>query len=266
MTWIIGCPTIFGYGFLISDVRVTLDGKPSRVSIQKVHPVGHFLMAGFSGSVEFGFFIVAALQKSIAAHGPGVTVQPGKFYFSVYRHIRRSFEECSPNVKALGSQIILMGASPALDNGIPGQAVVTGAILRSRDGFVPRILRATVPPYTIDSIGNGRAVQPYADALERQAKNTDIILGTPVPGAYSYMFAYPLRLAIQENPDPSVSDYLQIMEVSRAGFRLNDTAGKLYPPDGDPIEVKVPPLARSWEEFCNRTWGASLDTPQAAVC
>lgn len=262
MTWVIGCPTFLGYGFLVSDVRVSFGEKPSPVSIQKIYPVSNNLIAGFAGSVEFGFLVIAALQRSIAFHGPGTTVRPAKFFFQVYRNIRRTFESCSPAIRQLGSQIILVGVSTEVSNGIPGEGVVSSAIFRSRDGFFPQVFRATAPPYPIESIGSGRAVKPYADALKVQVGNSSI-QNVVIPGAYSYMFAHPLRLAIQRNPDPTVSDYLQILEVSRRGIQLNDTAGTEYPPKGDPIKHEAPPLARSWREFCALTATASLDLSQA---
>jgi hypothetical protein len=63
MTWIIGTPTMFGYSFGISDVRVTLGGNREIDCLQKVHPVGRFIAAGFAGTVRIGFEMVDGLRQ-----------------------------------------------------------------------------------------------------------------------------------------------------------------------------------------------------------
>lgn len=61
MTWIVGAPTIFGYGFGISDVRVTFGDGTERDCLQKVHQVGQFIAGGFAGSVRIGFAMLETL-------------------------------------------------------------------------------------------------------------------------------------------------------------------------------------------------------------
>jgi hypothetical protein len=63
MTWIVGTPTIFGYGFGISDVRVTPRNGSEVDCLQKIHPVGRYIAAGFAGDVYIGFAMVEELRK-----------------------------------------------------------------------------------------------------------------------------------------------------------------------------------------------------------
>jgi hypothetical protein len=43
-----------GYGFGISDVRVTLGDGTEADCLQKLYPIGRYLAAGFAGSVAIG--------------------------------------------------------------------------------------------------------------------------------------------------------------------------------------------------------------------
>ena len=55
MTWVIGASSVFDYGAMMSDVRVTLPDNSERDLVQKAYPVGPFIVAGFAGSVRIGF-------------------------------------------------------------------------------------------------------------------------------------------------------------------------------------------------------------------
>jgi len=63
MTWIVGTPTMFGYSFGISDVRVTLRDGVEVDCLRKIHNVGRFIAAGFAGSVKIGFAMVDELAS-----------------------------------------------------------------------------------------------------------------------------------------------------------------------------------------------------------
>src|ERR1700682_5093850 len=63
MTWIVGTPTLFGYGIGISDVRVTLADGSEHDCLQKIYPVGRFVAMGFAGSVRIGFAMADVLSE-----------------------------------------------------------------------------------------------------------------------------------------------------------------------------------------------------------
>jgi len=56
---------MFGYSIGISDVRVTLKDGSERDCLQKLHSVGPFIVAGFSGSVKDGFAMIDALRVEL---------------------------------------------------------------------------------------------------------------------------------------------------------------------------------------------------------
>ncbi len=70
MTWVIGGITPFGYGVGLSDIRVSWDDKKYRDCLQKVYPVGKFIIAGFAGSVELGFRLIQDLSNFLHLDNP----------------------------------------------------------------------------------------------------------------------------------------------------------------------------------------------------
>ena len=58
MTWVIGASSIFDYGAMMSDVRVTFEDGSERDLVQKAYPVGPYIVAGFAGSVRIGVIIL----------------------------------------------------------------------------------------------------------------------------------------------------------------------------------------------------------------
>jgi hypothetical protein len=63
MTWVVATPTRFGDGFGLSDICVTLDDGTEVDCLQKLHPVGRYVAAGFSGDVEIGFAMIDQLRR-----------------------------------------------------------------------------------------------------------------------------------------------------------------------------------------------------------
>lgn len=67
MTWIVGTTSIFGHAILAADVCVTFampNGQRTYLDcLQKIHPLGRFVVGGFAGSIRIGFAIVEALSK-----------------------------------------------------------------------------------------------------------------------------------------------------------------------------------------------------------
>jgi len=67
MTWIVGTGTMFGHAVLASDIHATLKyGKGEEHYIdclQKIYPLGKFVVGGFAGSVKIGFSIISSLHR-----------------------------------------------------------------------------------------------------------------------------------------------------------------------------------------------------------
>ncbi len=76
MTWIVGTPALFGYGFGISDVRVTFGDDTEVDCLQKIHPVGQWIAAGFAGSVQIGFAMVNELRRFLRVESKDIAWDP----------------------------------------------------------------------------------------------------------------------------------------------------------------------------------------------
>jgi hypothetical protein len=56
-------PHNVGYSFALSDVRVTLANGTEFDCLQKNHPVGQFVAAGFAGSIQIAFAMLDTLSE-----------------------------------------------------------------------------------------------------------------------------------------------------------------------------------------------------------
>ena len=65
MTWVVGAPSVFGYGALYSDVQVTFADGNTRDLVQKAYPLSNFIAAGFAGSVRVGFMLLQSRWISL---------------------------------------------------------------------------------------------------------------------------------------------------------------------------------------------------------
>lgn len=166
MTWVIGTPSSLGYGVAISDIRVTFPNGTTRDCFQKVYPVARFIAAGFSGSVQFGFWAIGDLQQQLSGVEPDFAWIPGWVAFRWHRRARRAFAEAPAHVRLHGAAIMLVGVSPTADVGIPGWARATVAIMRAPD-FFPRILKLQ----EVGAIGSGSGVDLYVHELEELQRN-----------------------------------------------------------------------------------------------
>jgi hypothetical protein len=117
MTCVIGATSIFGYGAMMSDVRVTFSDGSERDLAQKAYPVGRFIVAGFAGSVQIGFQMLESLTKCLV---PPDAARPGAWHPEwVAEHWKpvasKVFASAPPAEQALRCQILLVGVSHKID-------------------------------------------------------------------------------------------------------------------------------------------------------
>lgn len=201
MTWVIGTPSMFGYGVAISDIRVSVPGGLTLDCLQKVYPVGRFLVAGFAGSVEFGFAAIQDLRNNLHLPDPDSAWIPGWVAFRWFRRARRMFANAPVRIRQHRSEIMLVGVSPSVDMGIPEWARPTVAILRSPE-FSPEILKINA----IDSIGSGRDVDTYREEMLQLNNDRQLWqMEAGTPGGYGQVLMHTLHRTVEENPDRYVS-------------------------------------------------------------
>jgi hypothetical protein len=244
MTWVIGSPSMWGYGVAISDIRVSFPDGRTADCLQKVYGVGRFIAAGFAGSVRFGFSALQDLLRFLEPIAADEAWIPGKAAFWWYRRARRLWTMVPDDVQRLGGQIMLIGVSPNVDLGIPGWARPAVAIMEA-PAFFPRFLRLN----EVAAIGSGRGVAPYIAEVERCNHDRQLrLMEAGSPGGYAEVLMNNIRQTVEENPDPYVSPYFHLCSVRRGellGYKSNYTIVER----GEQRHVRMPRVATSWEEF-----------------
>lgn len=259
MTWVIGTPSMFGYGVAISDIRVSLSDGQTLDCLQKVYPVGRFIAAGFAGSVEFGFAAIRDLQSHLRLPDPESAWIPGWVAFRWFRRARKLFENAPDRIRQHNAQIMLVGVSPSVDMGIAGWARPTVAILRSPN-FFPEILKIN----TIESIGSGRDVDIYRQEMVHL--NNDRVLWqmeAGMPGGYGTVLMQTLSRIVEENPDRFVSHHVHICTVRRGEILIGKNDYTSFEADGTRRDIRMPHVAVSWSEFQGLCRDAGADAGTA---
>jgi hypothetical protein len=242
MTWVIatGVP-ICGYAVAISDIRVTI-GEREKDCLQKIYPVGQFLAAGFAGAVQIGFEMIRSLQKGLKLEDRSLAWNPTVIAEEWPITARKIFQKYPDTTQQHGCQLILLGAHPTEDVGIPG--VGRPCIYSfSAPGFEP----VHAKPYEVMSIGSGSGVAPYRELLERHLTDhkwrSMLMMGESMPGGMATMLASSVTAVLKRHPQPGISPHLHLCIVRRGEVQIwpNDhshsgrwEAYSLGPPDKNP--------------------------------
>jgi hypothetical protein len=115
MTWIVGAPTMFGYGFAISDVRVTLQDGSEVDCLQKLFSIGRHLAAGFAGSVMIGFAMIDELRRMADFDDPRMACDPGSIATQWPAQARQIFASFSSEEQKAQCHLMLVCVDPRLD-------------------------------------------------------------------------------------------------------------------------------------------------------
>lgn len=272
MTWIVGAGVPFlGYAVAISDIRVRL-GDQERDCLQKIYQVGQYLAAGFAGSVEIGFEMIRSLQKDLKVEDPALAWDPAVIAEQWPMTARKVFQKYPASTQKHGAQLILLGAHPTEDVGIPG-AGRPYVYSFSWPEFEP--VRAKT--YEVLSIGSGSAVAPYRELLERYSNDhkfrTLLMHGESMPGGTATMLGSSVTTVLKRNPTPGISQHLHLCVVRRGEVQIwpNDhsqagrwEAWSLGPPNSgvkdEPADMnnfKMPRVATSFDELCQMLDGGA---------
>jgi hypothetical protein len=155
---------------------------------------------------------------------------------------------------------MLIGASPTVDLGIPGFARPTIAILRAPT-FEPQILKMN----SIESIGSGRGIDLYREEIERLMSDRKLQLSEAgMAGGFGTTLMLFLRGTLEKHPDRFVSPHVHVCLVRRGQISLHKSDYTVFE-GGPPREVRMPPVARSWQEFQARCQHHGADAG-AATC
>ncbi len=262
MTWIVGAAAPLGYAVGISDVRVTFGDGSERDCLQKIYPVARFVAAGFAGSVKIGFAMLDGLAHLLRKGPDDQAFFPEEVVATFSPLANQIFQASPPNERASRSHLMLLGAHPTDDVGIPGYACCSVHIMRS-PGFAPT--KALLGE--VFSIGSGSRLAPYQEAIRSFSLNpmSLIQMETAGIGASSLLLSMVVQKTIEKNPAPGISSHAQICLIRRGVVAVSPNNHDQYPQSGEKVEFRMPLVATSWDEFV-RIASTDCKSPQGAVC
>jgi hypothetical protein len=262
MTWIIGASAPAGYGVGLSDIRVTFPDGSEKDCLQKLYPMSRFIAAGFAGSVRIGFAMLDALALLLRDLPEGAAWYPEEVADCFQDSARQVFQAAPQREQMGGSHLMLLGAHPTEDLGIPGWARCSTHILRSPD-FVPQL----APTGKVVSIGSGSTVEPYQKVLDGFSSNVSSLLRGEERGARSgfLILSMAIQKTIEQNPTAGISPHAHICVVRRGSVEVGTNDETRYPSSGEVIEIKMPPVATSWAEL-QQMISSRIDFADGAVC
>jgi hypothetical protein len=248
---------MFGYGAMMSDVRVTFPDGSQRDIVQKAYGLGPFIVGGFAGSVKIGFDMLGSLQQMLVV--PANATQPGAWEpIEVANHWKTIatgiFATAHPSEQAGQSHIMLVGISHEVD---PATAHVPNVVQGPR-AIIIRMRSPTFEPeitnrrLSVEHIGSGAGVDHYTELMQSyfDIRSDTLKAETAAFGMWPRMLGHGVMRVVEENPIDGISPHVHIL-VCRSGeiFAMANDSRKFLPGGSEPIEFKMPPVARSYSEF-----------------
>jgi len=69
------------------------------------------------------------------------------------------------------------------------------------------------------------------------------------PGGSAQDFGFVISRALADHPREGISRHLHYAIVRREGIELHTNDETIHPPQGLPVEIRMPNVARSYEQF-----------------
>jgi hypothetical protein len=249
MTWIIGSPRVFGYSLLLSDVRVTLGDGTERDCLQKIYPVGRFLVAGFAGDVRIGLTMIGVLQRWLHHEDETKAWIPEETAELLPAIARDVFHDFAAENRESGCHLMLAGVHPTERLGAAPWARPSLYRFRSPE-FTPEPAAIN----TFVSIGSGGYVDEYRQVLEGvSGMKTDFMnietMGGPFGHSGGSLLSSILRKEMDRRPVEGISRHFHIcvVRIGEISFSNNDV--NIYPQSGEKIEFRMPKVATTWSEL-----------------
>jgi hypothetical protein len=227
MTWIVGVPTVFGYSFAVSDVRVTLADGSERDCLQKIHPIANSIALGFAGSVYIGFAMVEAMKNWLKCDIPTAAWLPLETVDLWPEVAREVFASCPPEERDGRCHLLMLSTDPKATNGPGPQAYAH--IFRSPN-FEPETIGTT----KVVGIGSGSFIEDYKRNLEglssdHQQRFSLMQMEAGNPGGMGTNLGFLMTRWIMERNPSGISSHLHYCWVylGKTIIKTNDhmTAG-----------------------------------------
>lgn len=217
MTWIVGTTSIFGHAILASDICVTFmkpNGQRAHVDcLQKIYPLGRFVIGGFAGSVRIGFETLATLGDQFAkipeTHAIDVESMAPTMLPQLAKEI---FESSPPNEKDLGCEIILGWVHPTRNrDGWPWPSPWSYVYVLSS----PEFLVVQARPFDVMAIGSGSTAADNMRNAQNVCSASPVMTWKGGGRMGAAMLATMLGAAMEHSPMSGVSTFFHIGVVAR---------------------------------------------------
>lgn len=283
MTWVVGTPTMFGYGFGLSDVRVTLGDGTEVDCLQKIYPVAHWVAAGFSGSVKIGFALIDSLSRWGNAIEEPYAMVPAVLAREWPTTARKVFERFPESERCAQASVLMISTNPREDNGNPDWPLSYVHIFRSPD-FTPEEVKV----HQMGSIGSGsvydecRAViDEFSQSIERRVFHMQA--GGGSPGGIGTSIGHDLTTVLMRAQPAGISSHLHYCWVYRGQIIIETNNRIIKGPwtisplghtqdqfndreetrDEGAIAFRMPPVATTWDELVEILRARGLDCASA---
>jgi len=233
---------------LYSDIRVTFSDGTNHDILQKAYPITNFIAAGFAGSVRIGFCLLQSLAESTWLPDEAQSTQAWDPVWVAERWsgtARRIFDAAPSQERALGSQFLMLGASPTEGPEFGSRMfLVRFAAPDFRPGIMGRVIMSC-------SIGTGSGVEEYKRSIKPLLRLTSGINRAEVmnPNGWAQELAFSISRAVNWHPKDGISSHFHAVVVRRGSLSTWNNDETIHHADGSVVEVRMPPVAYSYEEF-----------------
>lgn len=248
MTWVIGIPTSFGAAILVSDICVTFDRGDTKEyydGLQKIYPVGRYILAGFSGSVGIGFRLIERLQYELAKAPPDHAWSLSQIAHRWWpRLARREFAAAEKREQKLGSGLLLASVHPTAQTADVGWPVTEVFRFRAPSYAPEKALPNTALSIGSDVSEHTREIVEYCDS--------DVFVYVALQGGATSLgrnVAHVMGELLSNSPVPAVSTKFQVGVVMRGAIEIVNHNYMSFFPGGATSVISLPELARSYAEF-----------------
>jgi hypothetical protein len=248
MTWVVGGSSLFGYGVMVSDVRVSWDDGTEADLLRKAYRVGPYLLAGFAGSVNIGFRLISDLQNFLLPPDNSASAWKPE-WVAEHWHLKaaRIFAQAPPEEQTVHSQLLIVGVSPNDHLGAPEFPRVCLIKLEAPD-FRPTYLPQGL---SVCHIGSGSDVAIYKETIAEffQMSSPTLQAATAGPAAWAQMLGNSIGRLVSDNPTDGISSHVHIQVCWLGGFLAGDNNVTRVHPGGKRVEFRMPHVASTQTEF-----------------
>ena len=211
---VIGSSTMFGYGVVMSDVRVTCGDTGITMDVlQKAFPVGKFIVAGLAGDVGIGLTLLRSMQLFLRRMKPAEDecFDPEWVADNWSKEAKQIYSDISHDMQVGDTHIITVGLK--VDNKVLGGARPCVTVYKSPH-FAPETV---IGGNHCLSIGSGGSVDKYRESLEHMLADENLVymkgeIGSI--GGFGRLVWQRLQRDVENNPIESVSPNMQLFLIS----------------------------------------------------